>query len=64
MLAIDKTILVTDLAQEELPHLFLETKGLTRTNTKIVELDRGLTTDLNEPGFYIEEAQMQQLAGL
>ena len=33
---------------------------MTRTNTKIVELDRIITTDLNEPGFFIEEAQQKE----
>ena len=35
------------IAHEHLEYHFLEVEGLTRTNTKIVELDAGMTTDLN-----------------
>lgn len=52
------------ISHEELPHHFLETEGLTRTNTKIVELDQGITTDLNEQGFYINEELMQKFKAL
>lgn len=52
------------LSSEELKHYFLETEGLTRTNTKIVELGPGITTDLNEQGFYIEDELMQSFKAL
>lgn len=47
------------LSQETLTHYFLEVDGITRTNTKIVELDKGITTDLNEAGFYVDQEAMQ-----
>jgi len=49
------------IAHEHLEYHFLEVEGLTRTNTKIVELDAGMTTDLNEQGFYIQEEKLSQL---
>ncbi|MDD2969482.1 MAG: 1-phosphofructokinase [Lachnospiraceae bacterium] len=52
------------IAHEHLEYNFLEVEGLTRTNTKIVELDAGMTTDLNEQGFYIQDVQMVQLKDL
>jgi 1-phosphofructokinase len=48
------------LRVENLPHQFLEADGPTRINTKLVELDQGITTDLNEPGFLITEEQVEQ----
>jgi 1-phosphofructokinase len=56
----NKRIVLELLASEELSHDFLDIEGMTRTNTKIVELDRIITTDLNEPGFFIEEAQQKE----
>ena len=52
------------LINENLSHYFLEAKGFTRTNTKLVELDKGITTDLNEQGFLITEEQMEQFKAL
>lgn len=52
------------LMQEGLTHHFLETEGVTRTNTKIVELDKGMTTDLNEQGFYVEPILWESLKAL
>jgi len=52
------TLVESLLSQEHLDHHFIEVDGATRTNTKIVELDRRITTDLNEPGFYIDEKMM------
>ncbi len=52
------------ILQEQLEHHFLEAKGLTRTNTKIVELDAGITTDLNEQGFFVHEEQMEKFKEL
>jgi 1-phosphofructokinase len=56
----NKNIVETLLSKELLSYHFLEIDGLTRTNTKIVELDKGITTDLNEAGFYVDQALMQQ----
>lgn len=52
------------ISHEKLQYHFLNTDGLTRTNTKIVELDEGITTDLNEQGFYLNEEQMQKFKEL
>lgn len=52
------------LAGEHLPHHFLEVQGPTRTNTKLVELDKGITTDLNEQGFQVTQEQFKQLKSL
>lgn len=51
----NKKFVLELLSHEHLDYRFTEVDGLTRTNTKIVELDRGITTDLNESGFYIED---------
>lgn len=40
----------------EIPNEFLRVNGMTRTNTKIFTRDNGITTEINEPGLYIEEA--------
>jgi 1-phosphofructokinase len=55
----NKKIVENLLSQEALSHHFLEVDGITRTNTKIVELDKGITTDLNEAGFYVDQEAMQ-----
>ncbi len=47
------------LSCENLIYHFLETEGVTRTNTKIVELDHKLTTDLNEQGFILTDDQLE-----
>ena len=52
------------IAHEHLEYHFLEVDGLTRTNTKIVELEAGLTTDLNEQGFFVQEDKLNQLKKL
>ena len=36
----------------------------TRTNTKVVELETQITTDLNEPGFFVDEAQILEMIAL
>ncbi|HHV13333.1 MAG TPA: 1-phosphofructokinase [Clostridiales bacterium] len=57
----NRTLVADLLSHEYLDYDFIEVDGLTRTNTKIVELDRSITTDLNEPGFYINEKLMPRL---
>ena len=52
------------IAHEHLEYHFLEVDGLTRTNIKIVELEAGLTTDLNEQGFFVQEDKLNQLKEL
>jgi 1-phosphofructokinase len=54
----NKKLVEALLSQEQLDYSFIEVDGVTRTNTKIVELDQGITTDLNEPGFFINEKTM------
>lgn len=49
---------------ENLDHKFIEAEGLTRTNTKIVELNAGVTTDFNEQGFFVNEQQIDDLVKL
>ncbi len=49
------------LEKEKLKHSFVEIEGFTRTNTKIVELDKGITTDLNEQGFLVNEDQINSI---
>lgn len=60
----NKQIVEELLSQEELQYHFLETDGVTRTNTKIVELERGITTDLNEPGVHIKDETMMKFKSL
>ncbi len=36
----------------------------TRTNTKVVELETQITTDLNEPGFFVDEKQIREMIAL
>lgn len=52
------------ISHERLGYHLLEAEGLTRTNTKIVELDAGMTTDLNEQGFYVNKEQMEKFKDL
>jgi len=52
------------ILHEKMRYYFLDADGLTRTNTKIVELNEGITTDLNEQGFYLNEEQMQKFKEL
>ncbi len=52
------------LAGEKLPCHFLEAPGATRTNIKLVELDRGITTDLNEPGFSLTGEELEKFTSL
>ncbi len=56
----NKALVADLLSHEYLDYDFIEVDGLTRTNTKIVELDRSITTDLNEPGFFINEELMSR----
>ncbi len=56
----NKQIVEELLSHEKLHCQFLEADGLTRTNTKIVELDKGITTELNEQGFFLTGEQMKQ----
>lgn len=54
----NKKLALELISHEHLDYQFIEVDGLTRINTKIVELDRSITTDLNEPGFFIKEELM------
>lgn len=50
--------------QEQLATDFVLVDGITRTNTKIVDLSTRLTTDVNEPGFNITQKEFNQLKTL
>lgn len=50
--------------QENLATDFVLVDGVTRTNTKIVDLSSRLTTDVNEPGFKITQKEFNQLKTL
>ena len=49
------------LDHEGLKYHFVEVDAPTRTNTKVVELEVGETTDLNEPGFSVTSEQFEAL---
>lgn len=44
------------LEKANINSIYYEVEGLTRTNTKVVDLKNNITTDINECGFEIEEA--------
>ncbi len=46
----------------EIRSLYVE--EATRTNTKVVELETQITTDLNEPGFFVDEKHIQEMISL
>lgn len=52
------------LKREGFKYNFIEADGITRTNTKIVELNHGITTDLNEQGFYVNNDQIKRFVEL
>lgn len=43
---------------------FIVVQEATRTNTKIVELESQMTTDLNEPGFFVEADKLEEFLTL
>jgi len=43
------------LDSEGIPNLFVHTRGEVRTNYKIVDNKTKITTELNEPGFYVQQ---------
>lgn len=56
---------VEDLLQsEQVTSDFVTVEGKTRLNTKIVEMDTKITTDINEIGFEISEEQLNSLKEL
>lgn len=51
------TLLESLLDQQGILHDFYRVSGQTRTNIKIADIKSGITTELNEPGFSISEAE-------
>ncbi|HHX59865.1 MAG TPA: 1-phosphofructokinase [Epulopiscium sp.] len=52
------------LKDEQLISDFIKVEGKTRLNIKIVEMDTKITTDINEIGFEVYEAQLTSLKAL
>lgn len=49
------------LAKEQFKSKWIRVDGKTRTNTKIIDLHAKRTTDLNEAGFQVEQADLEEL---
>ncbi|MDD3413105.1 MAG: 1-phosphofructokinase [Lachnospiraceae bacterium] len=52
------------LKNQNFKTLSIYVEEATRTNTKVVELETQITTDLNEPGFFVNETQIQEMIAL
>lgn len=51
--------IVSYLNKENIPCFFTEVKGETRTNRKIIDLDSGITTEINENGFTVDSNELK-----
>lgn len=60
----NKSKVIDFFAKEKLISDFIFVNGNTRVNTKIVELNKGITTDINESGFIVNENNLTQLKQL
>lgn len=55
-----KDIFKKELDKREIKHNFISVEGNTRTNTKIVDIDNKVYTDINEPGPHITKEELNE----
>lgn len=60
----NKVIMLHLLEEEDIETEFVYINDETRTNTILVELEKGITTNINEDGFFIDEVHYEKMKKL